>query len=217
MSATVRAYAIAVALWAIVVGSAPATSSAGGELAAPDLIERAAIGLLLLGFASSARLRTLLAVIGALRACLVLALLGLVLWGQILRDNRTSFPFLHWSMYTRSAPPTDYVDFEVRHRSGATGTFPFERLTSFSGSNFLRPRGRALETRVTSWVRAGDGSLAPAAARAELAKLVAIHNARHGDDPIVALTVVRRVVPLHGFTGRESVGREPLLELRFDE
>lgn len=203
-------------LWLLIVGGAAATRPFGPGPFGADALESLAVGALLLAFASSAQVRSLLADIGRPRALFVTALLGLVLWGQLARDNRTSFPFLHWSMYTDPDPPRTYLEFEVRYRNGETGPFRFGQLTSFSGSKFLAPKGRALESRITKWLDPARGALVPDEARAALAKLVATYNARHRDNPVASLAVVRRRVPSSGFAGRESVLREPLFEMGFE-
>lgn len=203
----------ALLLWLLVVAGARATRPLDAR--GPDGIESTAILVLLLTFAASQRLRSLLADVGRLRALFVIALLGLVLWGQLARDNHASFPFLPWSMYTATNPSNEYLEFEVRYRSGGTGPFAFGRLASFRGSKFLPSRGRALENGITKRLRRNP--FVPDRARAELAKLVATYNRQNPSDPVVALTVVRRVVPIHAFTGRDSVRREPLLEMGFDE
>lgn len=215
MSERPRACALALLLWLLVVCGARVTRPVEGGLLGTDAIESAAVLVLLLAFASSQRLHALLAAIGAPRALFVTALLALVLWGQLARDNRASFPFLHWSMYTARNPSNEYLEFDVRRRSGEAGPFPFGDLASFSGSAFLPSRGRALENAVTKWL--GRETFDPARARAELAKLVATYNGQHPADPVVSLTVARRVVAIRDFEDRDSVGREPLLEMAFDE
>lgn len=215
MSERAKARAIALLLWLLVVVGASAARPLEEGLLGPDGIERVAVLGLLLAFASSRRLRALLAGIGAPRAFFVIALVCFVLWGQLARDNRASFPFLHWGMYTSRAPSNEYLDFEVRYRNGETGLFPFGELASFSGSMFLPSRGRALENGVAKWLR--PEAATPDRARAELAKLAATYNRLHPGAPVVSMTVVRRVVPIRAFTGRETVRREPILELRFDE
>jgi len=217
MSERAKARVLALVLWGLVVGAARATRPFEAGLLGPEVLESLAAGALLLAFASSRQVRSQLAGIGSPRALFVIALLGLVLWGQLARDNRASFPFLHWSMYTSRAPSNEYLEFEVRYRNGETGLFPFGQLTSFSGSKFLAPQGRALENRLTKWLRPGPGAPVPAMARAELAKLAATYNARYRGNPVVSMTVVRRTVPIQDFTGRESVLREPLLEMGFDD
>jgi hypothetical protein len=217
MSEGAKARVLALVLWGLAVGGASATRPFEGGFFGPEALESLAAGVLLLAFAASQRLRSLLTGIGAPRALFVTALLGLLLWGQLARDNRASFPFLHWSMYTSRTPSNAYLEFEVRYRNGETGPFPFGQLTSFSGSKFLAPQGRALENRITKWSRPAPGAPVPAMARAELAKLAATYNARHRDNPVASMSVVRRTVPIHDFTGRESVLREPLLEIGFDD
>ena len=217
MTVRARAAALAVGLWALVVAGANATRPFEGGLRGTVALESLAVGLLLLALALSSRLRSLLGAIGRVRALWVIALLALVLWGQLARDNRASFPFLHWSMYTSPTPANEYLDFEVRYRSGRTGLFPFGALATFSGSRFVASQGRALEARAAQWLAPARGGPVPQSARAELAKLVATYNARHRDDPIATLIVARRRVPIRDFAGRTSVLREPLLEMDFDE
>lgn len=207
-----RARAVAALVWLIVVAGAAATR----PFERAERIESLAIGALLLAFASSARVRELLAAIGRPRAAFVIALLGLVLWGQLARDARASFPFLPWSMYTNPAPQPAYLEFEARYRDGATGPFPFGALATFAGSKFLSSKGRALENRITQWLDPARGALAPDRARAELGKLAATYNAQHPGDPVVSIAVVRRVVPIQAFASRESIAREPLLELAIE-
>lgn len=216
MSERARAYGAAAGLWLLVVGGAMSTRPFKKGLFGLDGLESMAFLLLLLAFASSARLRALLAGIGRPRALLVAAVLGLVLWGQLARDNRVSFPFLHWSMYTHKRPPNHYLEYVATYRSGEAGLFPFGRLTLFSGSQVLDPQGRMLESRITMWLTPEEGEIASDAARAELEKLVATYNAAHAADPVVRLSVMRRRVPIQGFTGRESIRSEALLEMRFD-
>jgi hypothetical protein len=217
MSGRATPHALALGVWLLVVGGAMATRPFKKGLFGPDGLESMAFLVLLLAFASSRRLRALLASIGRPRALLVTAVLALVLWGQLVRDNRVSFPFLQWSMYTKKDPPNDYLEYVARYRSGDTGLFPFGRLTSFSGSQLSDSQGRVLENRITKWLDPEEGEVASDAARAELAKLVATYNAGHGDDPVVHLAVMRRSVPIRGFTGRESIRSEQILELRFDD
>jgi hypothetical protein len=217
MSERTKAQLLALALWGFVVCAALATRPFETGFFGPEALESVAVGALLLAFASSRRIRALLVGIGAPRALFVIALLGLSLWGQLARDNRTTFPFLHWSMYTSKAPQSRYVEFEVCYRNGETGLFPFGQFTSFSGSKFLPSRGRTLENRITKWLDPARGARGPDTARAELAKLAATYNARHRDNPLAALSVVRRSVPIHDFAGRASVSREVLLEMRLDD
>jgi hypothetical protein len=217
MSERARAYVAAAGLWLLVVGGALATRRFKKGLFGPDGLESMAFLVLLLAFASSARLRALLAGIGRPRAPLVAAVLGLVLWGQLARDNRVSFPFLQWSMYTHEDPPNHYLEYVATHRSGAAGLFPFGRLTAFSGSQASNAQGRVLENRITKWLTPEEGEIASDAARAELAKLVATYNAAHAGDPVVRLSVMRRSFAIRGFTGRESIRSEALLEMRFDD
>jgi hypothetical protein len=216
MSERARAYVAAAGLWLLVVGGAMSTRPFKKGLFSLDGLESMAFLLLLLALASSARLRALLAGIGRPRALLVAAVLGLVLWGQLARDNRVSFPFLHWSMYTHKRPPNHYLEYVATYRSGEAGLFPFGQLTLFSGSQVLDPQGRMLESRITTWLTPEEGEIASDAARAELEKLVVTYNAAHAADPVVRLSVMRRRVPIQGFTGRESIRSEALLEMRFD-
>ena len=217
MSERAKAHALALVLWLLVVGGALATRPFEADCCGHDAFESLAMGALLLAFAASRRVRSLLGGIGLPRALFVSALLGLALWGQLARDNRVSFPFLAWSMYTKQDPPSEYLDFEVRYRNGETGRFPFGQLASFAGSKFMVPQGRALENRITQWLDPERGALDPETARTELGKLVATYNARHPDNPVVSMTVLRCSVPIRDFAGRESVVREPLLEVGFDD
>lgn len=217
MSERARACLLAVGLWLLVVGGARATRRFEKDLFDLDGLECLAYLVLLLSFASSKRLRMLLAGMGPVRSFLVAAVLGLVLWGQLARDNRVSFPFLEWSMYTHKRPASDYLEYVATHRSGGTGPFPFGQLIVFAGSQVLSPQGRMLESRFARWFDREAGEIASDGARAELAKLVATYNAMHGADPVVRLSVMRRNVPIHAYAGRASIRSEVLLELRFDE
>jgi hypothetical protein len=201
---------VACAFWLLVVGAAMATRTFKRGLWGADGLESAAMLILLLGCASSQRLRASLAGIGMPRLLFVAGLTGLVLWGQLVRNNRVSYPFLQWSMYTKKDPPNEYFEYRVRHRSGEQGLFRFGELMAFTG-----PEGRVLENRIARALQPDAEGGLPAAGSDALRELVATYNRSHQEDPVVHMLVTRLTVPIRDFAGRESIRREPVLEVRF--
>jgi hypothetical protein len=127
-------------------------------------------------------------------------------------ESKRTWPFVQWKMYTSFRTVPTYLEYEARFASGERDHYPFSAVgpksspRAFMGrfhrglDRVASPDPEILEVNVAGLVE-------------DMRDLMRIYNARHPDDPIVAMAVYRRVVPTRGYTGPESVERRKLAVL----
>lgn len=126
----------------------------------------------------------------------VVTLLGLVAVGQLARDKKL-YPFMPYTMYGR-APKGDVIvyEFHALHRSGARDRFrPSNVVATLGRARIVRGLSRELDAIARLESQGKSASRERALLQSTLTVLIALHNEKHGADPVVAVDVVQVVLP----------------------
>ncbi len=167
-----------------------------------------------LWLASFPALRELFAGLGKGRQIFFLGLAGLIFIGQIASDNRRLYPFLQWRMYCSINPTDSYVEYAATHASGTRSHLPFAKLApTTSTHDFMERFGHKVKKIADPAAPTADEAARLALFREEMSELMKIYNARHAADPIRAIEVSVRRVPVRTYAGKASVERLPVMEV----
>lgn len=143
-------------------------------------------------------------------AGLVIAMLG----AQLSDGGKRTFPFVVWSMYTRSAyGDPEYYDYSVVSQSGREMPLDAFRVSRTLSSRLMYPlRDMA---RKIDWAGEGSQRQAMIAEYESILRAVArMYDRRNPDDPIQTILVWHCTVPLHAYRTPASIQRRLLWQLQ---
>ena len=160
---------------------------------------------LILGAAAVAPLRSLIMRTGW-RAVLLLLLPALVCWGQLVRNDTRTYPFISWNMYTNADTLPEFLEYVAVYADGTRGDFPFHLMISMSG-------GRPLESRFGKQIRSAPGPEQAETVKQELRILAELYNRRFPENPVEKIIVNRLVIDVRAFDPVRGPGSIMLLEV----
>lgn len=146
---------------------------------------------------------------------LLLTAIGLILIGQVVGSNRTSYPFPQWNMYTGADPPNTYYEYTgVFTPTGETAQFPFHEAAPNRSTRAFMARFNSLVESVESFdAPAGADTPAIDSLRKDLRTLMRIYNTRHPHTPVRSIAIARHTIPVSGYDGKGSVEIVPLIRV----
>lgn len=76
--------------------------------------------------------------IGKFRLIFFVILSILLFSGQGIKNNRITYPFSYWGMYSSSNAPNTFIEYNIELSSGEKIHYPFEIITNYSPRAFMR-------------------------------------------------------------------------------
>ncbi len=141
-----------------------------------------------------------------------LALIVLLVVGQLAKNGGTLFPFIEWQMYTRSAPDDPIVfEYTAVTEAGDEREVRMLRLADAMGIRWSILECFEFFSRATNPV---EQQVRARTCQKRLRMLIGVYNRRHGgEDAIQLLRVWRLQIPLRDYPGLEAIPRELLWEI----
>lgn len=179
---------VILAYWAVIAAAAYRhTIRPGGE----TLLEMAAQLLLLLALFAIPALRSAFIELRSGYKLLVAGLGAVILAGQIISNDRKTYPFPNWPMFCRpvTSDTVTHIDFIATYATGKSGYFPLHDITH---SRFPQAFKRRFKLPVRAYVAGAADSTILDSLERDVTRLIGIYNARTPDDPVRSIAVIQR-------------------------
>lgn len=136
------------------------------------------------------------------RKCFILLGIMAIIFSQLYREDRRTYPFAHWGMYSSASPSQSVIYFNAVHQSGREQQFPFHRISPSSSPRAFMAKIRNNYYRPFLHAKTGsdEKEKAELELRRILVELAGIYNQAHPDDPIMELSVGMALINPHGYS-----------------
>lgn len=210
LKAAFKRNALVVIYWAAIVFIGFLSPSAGKKVALESIL----FLVLLLAIWNTHAFRSLFMQFSKPHKSLLLALIGLVLLGQVISSHRISHPFPEWAMYCGAEPRKTYNEYQAVYASGDTAHFPFHEVAPVISVRGFMGRFNNIARPIKNFevLNAQDSAALDSLAH-NLKVVMRLYNEEHNKNPIRSIHVSQRAVPVEGYVDRSSVVKIPILQV----
>lgn len=149
---------------------------------------------------------------------LIWVLIFMAILGQGLKDNKLTYPFSYWGMYSSPYTSNSFLEYNITLKDGTSLHYPFDEVTYFSRRAFMRKiddkhraatSTSASDTTAKHEVRENLDDM--------LRALSAIYETNHPGTEIIKFEIDEVRIPIHNWEGKKSLTRNNTYSFRLNE
>ncbi len=155
--------------------------------------------------------------LGVLRVTIISLILFCTILGQGLKNNKLTYPFSYWGMYSDKYTGNTYTEFLISLDDGTELHYPFRDLTFFSRRAFMRKVENM--DRIVNRFPDSDEMVARVDQKkldSFLTGLTLIYERQNPDSKVVRFDIYLVSIPVHNWQGLESLHRTPSYTLEIN-